>query len=391
MAWGTVTVGGIAFREETLAVDDAETLRLAGQEAHPPLTQAAVEAAHGNVVGLRDAAVVPVVFTDKDSLTGFYRVSGARSAYEKLQSGAVATATWELALTRVGTGRDVEIESRVLRIARPDDLAGTQTASFWHAPAVGAPSYFTGPTVPSGTIDRVGEDGTVRVYTGIPADTARWTIRAEDYLRGAARIVCDGIRRAGLISPAAAAWSLSNSLVQVTGSGAAIVLTCFDSGTYRSPATFAFTVNGAPLTGAPELTILRNEPEEVAVRLSYQAAPGQVLVDLALRRGARFVTGVVKRHGAGVLGVVETGTAATTAVTGGVRRSSADADGNRFVLGSARNATLDAANGAITLSGALRLDFFAGHEVGSGAGDLYADLLAQYLGSSGERARVIRR
>ena len=36
---------------------------------------------------------------------------------------------------------------------------------------------------------------------------------------------------------------------------------------------------------------------------SYAAAANAVTVDLSLRRGARFVTGVMKRHAAGTLGV----------------------------------------------------------------------------------------
>jgi hypothetical protein len=397
MAWGTVTVGGIAFREEVDALDDGATVRIRGQESHPPQLLAAVEGAHHNIASMRvlasaDDLLVPVVFTDKGALTGFYRIKEARSELVRYFNGGYQKADWQLTLERVGTSRDVEAESWLPLIARPDDIVGTQTAVFWHAPAIGATSYFTGATSPSGQIDRPGEDGIVRVYTGLPTDHPRWTVRADDYLRGGARISFDTIRRIGLLTPSVAVWEMTNSLVKVApGTAGRIVVSCFENSIYRSPATFEFTVAGVALGVQPELTILRNDPEEVVVSLTYPTAPGRVIVDLSLRRGARFVTGAIRRNASASLGVTEVGTAATTAVTGGVRQTTADADGNRFVLGSSRNATLNAAAGGITFTG-TRLDFFAGHEVDPGqAGDLYADLLSQYLGSAGERVRVVRR
>jgi hypothetical protein len=79
-------------------------------------------------------------------------------------------------------------------------------------------------------------------------------------------------------------------------------------------------------------------------------------------------------------------------VTGGLRATAADGDGNRFVMGSSK--TLTTATGTAAISKAsVSLDFFLGHEVGTSpaGGDAFADLLVQYLGTAGDRTRVVRR
>lgn len=394
MSWGTVTVGGIAFRETTVAEEGTDGLRLVGQESTPPQTVAAVEAAHSNVLAL-NGRVVPVTLTDKFSLTGFYRVTDAACTLTREQNGAVETADWSLRLERIGSAGDVEIESRVPTIARTTTVTTPPAAVFWHAPAGGASSYYTGASVPTGSVSRTASDGTVVAYLGIPAGVApRWTVPAESYLVGSARLLLDGIRRAGTVTPPLTVWELNNGLLQVLpGPSGSFTLSCWDSGAWRSAKSFAVTVAGASLTTTPELTVLRNDPEEVVVRLSYPTTPGRVTVDLGLRRGSRFVTGVIKRHSAATLGLTRTAAETSSVVTGGLRATSADSDGNRFVLGSAVSVTTTTATASIAKASVTAFDFFAGHEVNASpaAGDTFADLWAQYRGSASELTRIVNR
>lgn len=393
MAWGTVTVGGIALRETVAADDSLGELKIVGQESHPPSTQAFVEAAHHNVKAL-DGLLVPATFTDKVELTGFYRVTDVRAVFTRVQQGAHETLDWSMTLQRLGTAPDVEVESRVPAVARASTISSPPAAVFWHAPSGGATSYFTGPTVPT-SINRQSADGAVTVFLGLPSGVSpRWTVPAESYQVGAARLIFDGLRRLGLHTPPLAVWEVNNGLVRLmAGPSGAVTVSCWDAGAWRSAKDYAFTVNGSPLTGQPEFTVLRNTPEEVAVRLSYPTVPGRVTVDLCLRRGARFVTGVMKRHSSATLGVARTAAEAATVATGGLNATSADADGNRFVMGSA--VTVTAATGTASLSKAavLTLDFFLGHEVDAApqAGDAFADLWQQYRGSTGERTRIVDR
>ena len=373
---GLVTVAGIPLWEARSAEQDADMVTLAGRESvvdfrggtTPALTAAQVQAAHDNIVSLgREKPTVPVVFSDKTQLTGFYKVTRASSQLTKYGSGAVHTATWSMDLERVGGSRDVEVESRVPSIARLDELAGVQTPVFWHAPAPGFTSYWTGTTVPAGTVTRESVDGPVTVYTGTPSGAApRWTVSAEDFYDGSARLTLDGQRRLGTFTSSLAVWEVHNGLVRLmSGPDGSFTVWAWDSNGWRSPKSFYARVSSANVTSIPEFTVLRNDPEEVAVRLSYPTTPGRTTVDLSVRRGSRFVSGVVKRHAAASLGVRRTVSEATTAVTGGLVATSPDADGNRYVVGSSRTpTTTNTSFGHLVKGSVTAFDFFVGHELG---------------------------
>ncbi len=389
--FGRVTVGGVVLREAWQVGQSGADLDLAGEESTPPDTRAAVEAAHRNVIGLA-GAVVPVLFSEKAHLSGFYRVGSASS--ELFDRLGVVRARWSLTLERLGSERDVEFQSQVPTVARLSEVAGS--ASFWHAPPVGFDDYFTGATVPSASVTRTGSEGAVTVFRGVPVGVApRWTVGAADYLRGSAQVTFDGVRHAGTDTPPHSGWSVSNSLLDVRSTaGAAVEVSVVDSdGALRSVKGWVPTVGGAALSAPPEFTVLRNDPEEVVVRLSYPASPGRLTVDLSLRRGARFVTGVMKRHSAATLGVARTAAETAAVVTGGLRASAADGDGNRFAVGSTRTVTTATATASISKAAAVRLDFFIGHEVGASpvAGDAFADLFSAYLGTQSERTKAMRR
>lgn len=395
MAWGTVTVAGIALRETVGAEQTMGGLKIGGQESHPPSTRAHVEHAHHNVNALEAGDLVPVVFTDKTMLTGFYWIRAASSVLRKVHNGDFITAAWSMELERFGGSRDVEVESRVPTTARTTTVGTPPATVFWHAPAGGSGSYFTGSTVPAASVVRESADGPVTVYLGIPAGPApRWTVAADEYLEGAARVLFDGIRRVGRYTPPLAVWEVHNGLVRLTlGASGSFLVSCWDDDDWRSAKSWQLSVNGAPVTAQPEMSVLRNTPEIVVVRLTYPTTPGRMTVDLSLRRGARFVTGIIKRHSSATVALARTAAEAATAVTGGLRATSADADGNRFVVGSAATVTTTTATASIARAGVTSLDFFVGHEVGASpqAGDAFADLWGQYRHSGAERTRMVLR
>jgi hypothetical protein len=386
MTWGTIEVGLLAFRETIAAAESQGTLTITGQESTPPQTAATVHAAHLNVLGLLGATVA-VVPSDKAELAGYYVVTAAQSDLLNHGNGSVLIADWQLGLARLGTERDVELESRLPTLARATQLAGI-TPSYWHAPPSGFRDYYTGATVPASSVTRQSSDGPMTVFTGVPANVyPRWTCPAASYTNGAARVLIDGLVRVGEDTPApAASWEVNNGVVQVTGGTGtpSITVSAWVAGQWVSAKAYTPTVNGAALTTAPEFTIVRNDPEMVVVRLSYASSPGRLTVDLLLRRGARTINGTIKRQAAATLGVIRTAAEAATAVTGGLRATSTDAFGCRFVMGSSRTLTTTTATASIAASAsALAFDFFLGHEIAASpaTGDAFADLLAQYLGT----------
>lgn len=391
-----VTVAGVVLQETRAAEVDADTVRIIGRQSYMTSTVGEVLAAHDSVTQMQ-GRIVPAVFGDKTELTGFYRVTDASSTLTKFASGAVQFASWSLTLERLGNERDVEFESRVPTIQRTDEIAGTQTASFWHAPPVGTLDYYTGATVPTTSITRTSSDGPVSVHLGIPTTfPPRWRVPAASYLGGSARVLFDGIRRVGTFTPPLTVWEMSNGLVRVmSGGGAAFTVWCWDAGAWRSAKSYAPAVSGTNLTTIPEFTVIRNDPEEVAIRLSYPGSPGRTQVDLSLRRGARLVVGVIKRHSAATLGIRRTAAEAATAVTGGLRATANDSDGNRMLLLSSRLlGTTDTATPYISKASVTQFDFAVGHEVdGSAAvaGDTAADLLNQMLAAGRESVRLVSR
>jgi hypothetical protein len=147
MTWGTIEVGLLAFRETIAAAESQGTLTITGQESTPPQTAATVHAAHLNVLGLLGATVA-VVPSDKAELAGYYVVTAAQSDLLNHGNGSVLIADWQLGLARLGTERDVELESRLPTLARATQLAGI-TPSLLARPAGGFGDYYTGATVPA--------------------------------------------------------------------------------------------------------------------------------------------------------------------------------------------------------------------------------------------------
>lgn len=396
ISWGTITVGGIAFREQWSVDEQGDGQLTISGSPLPTDSEATTKAMHHAVLGLSEQPFVPATFSDKASLNGFYRVGNVASFYMRQPGVAAATtARWEIPLTRLGNSSDVELESRVPTIARSTTVSSPPAPVFWHAPAVGTSTYFTGATVPGSSITRTGSEGAVPVHLSIPAGVVpRWTSTAEAYLGGSVRLLLDGVRRLGTATPPHATWELNNSLVRVTpGASGSFDVACWSGGGWKSAKGYQVAVNGTAVTATPEFTVLRNEPGEVTVRLTFPSSPGRVTVDLGLRRGSRFVTGVVKRHAAASLAVVRTAAETAAAATGGLRATAADGDGNRFVMGSAATVTTATGTASITRASATAFDFFVGHEVGAtpGTGDAFANLFAQYLGTSGDATRVVRR
>lgn len=393
MTWGTVTIAGVPLRETITWSRANGSLAVSGQESHPPSLKAAVIAAEANVSKMTGLSV-PVTFSDKPELNGWYSISDARTDGINFAQGSIVVANWQIGAVLLGAENDMEVESRVPTVARLNDF-GSITPVYWHAPAVGFEHYFTGPSVPASSVTRLGAEGSVIVQTGIPVGfPPRWRVALASYYLGSSRLLIDTVRRIGLETPPSAVWEVNNSLVKITpAGGGSFTVSCFASNVWESPKTYSVTVNGSALTDQPDLTVIRNDPEEVIVRLSFTSTVGLVTLDLSLRRGSRFVTGILKRHAAATLGIARTAAETAVATTGGLRASAADLDGNRFVMGSARTANVTLPTAALSKTGVLAFDFFLGHEINAApaAGDAFVDLMAQYLGTSGERARAVRR
>lgn len=401
--YGEIKLNHVYLVEMERATETSDgKLSLAGQESSPPTTVAMVTWLHGQIAGMQEGRVVPVTFRDKNERDGYYTLTSASSDLTNYQN-EVALADWQIELDRLGAENEIDLQSRLTGAVRQNDFAVTGVR--WHAPSINHYAYYTGSTIPSNH-DRVTEDGTIRVYTSIPANTSpRWGCAPVDYLKGAVRVVSptevssenivEGIDRK--IGPTD--WTLSNGLINVTptSTGGILTIGLYSSSAYR-------TVNWEVWTGVDRLntfqsaTLIRNDPEMVILRLMAARSAstgGREILDLTLRRGAQFVEGYLQTSDAANLQIVGSNAATSASASNGTVAATAnDANGIRRCCGSAHTwNTTNTTNCGLTKNSATTLDFWIGATIGAGtSGETQVgDLQNQYIAAMPEATYGVRR
>lgn len=401
--YGEIQVNRVYLVEMERATETADgKLSLTGQESAPPTTVAMVKWLHGQIAGMQEGRVIPVLFRDKAVRNGYYAVETATSDLTDYQD-EVALADWQIDLKRLGSENEVDIQSRLTGAVRQNDFSVTGVR--WHAPAIGHYSYYTGLTIPSNH-DRPCEDGTIRVYTGIPNNAQpKWGCSPIDYLKGGARLtttnevssenVVEGINR----PLGANNWNLSNGIINVapTATGGTLAIGIWDGSAYRNT-NWELWSGGNRINPWQTATLIRNDPEVVILRLMAGRASttgGREVVDLTLRRGSQFVEGYIQISESTSLHIHGQNAAPSASASNGTVAATAnDANGIRRVCGSARSwTTTDTANCGFTKNSATVLDFWIGATIGAGtAGETQrGDLQNQYIAAMPEITYAVRR
>lgn len=400
--WGSIQLSRTLLRETFTATETGgdRNLNLAGQESMPPLTRLQLVGVHDNINALESQSPVAVTFTDKPERNGYYQVSSCASTLNEYRT-EMLTADWTIALDRLGSVGEVDLNSRLTGVVRINDFA--LTGERWHAPPIGHFGYYTGATNAT-TMTRTGADGAMTVYRSIPAGAVpRWGCDPTNYLKGRARVTdtttpaapieLEGTGRA----VPAAAWTLSNGLVNITPSASATFdVQAYTGGAWHSKLwNVSVAGSGSSITSWDSASLLRNDPEHVILRLTKGQSPGRATLDIALRRGSRFVEGYLQIGTAATLAAyrstLETNT--SFAASGYVTATGNDADGNRFACGSARTFTAHT-NGGVTKAAATSLDFWIGVAAGGGSavsGDAALDLRNMYIGTLPEATYAVKR
>ncbi|WP_031165945.1 hypothetical protein [Streptosporangium roseum] len=372
---------------------DGRTMSLQGKEVTPLISRDELVERHEGVLGLV-GSLVAARWEEKSERDGYYTITDASADYTDRFAQRLGWVTWKLTLARHGGDGDVDLESRLTGAVRANDfsLAGER----WHAPAVGAYAVHTGSTLPS-TMTRATTDGAITVYRGLPANVSpRWGCAVADYMRGRARIMSVGSERVGVgYRVDASDWELSNGLVRVRPllADGSLEVAAFTGGVWRVKRWWV-DVGGTQVARWESATILRNDPEQVIVRLTEHRSPvGRTVLDLTLRRGSRVVEGYLQRGDSGTLSVYLAAAETLTSSTGYLVRSTDDADGDRVTLGSARSYSAHV-NGGLSKASVTALDFYLGVVAGGSSavsGDAAADLRNQYVGALPEVTAAVRR
>jgi hypothetical protein len=394
----TLHVGRVTLNESAMrpvnesANNQGRSVKLAGVLAGsgPPLA-----ALHDDVLGL-PASVVPVVFDDKATRNGYYLVESSNSSLTEIPYELVARLEWEIQLMRQGAANEVDLESRFAGpINRLNDhsLGGERA----HTPPGGHTAYLALNSTP-GSVTRTGSDGALKTYLDLDFGiNPRWQCPVTSYKLGRVRVEDTALRveRAGTGVQLRSPWTLSNSLIEVTANGTFLDFRTHNGTVWSAIKQFGLTVGGSGIGTPVAVSVLHNEYERITLRLLYNRSPsGRVVVDLTLRRGARFAEFLVKANSSTTLGIKRTTNEAGTGASGYVRATSNDGDGHRYIIGSLRSFTGDLTAGGISKASVTRFDAFVGAEVsGSSAvsGDQAANLMLQYIGSASETVQAVRR
>jgi hypothetical protein len=397
VSFTSITIGRMTLQEQfglssnISAGTDTQTLVLSGEESFPPLTLAQVKQLREDILGLQNR-LVPIRFGTKSDHDGWYRISDVNTQVRDYQGSEVRAFSWGINAEYIGPENAVDLESRLTGVQRINDFG--LTGEKWHAVPANVQFYYGGTAT---IVRRATTDGaSAAVYRTVGASAnPRWGLSLANYSVGRARILINGVERVGNnVVGAYDTWVLTNGLVSASMSPSSSTtwnIAAWDGAAWASK-EWNFNWGGAP--GSVEstmayATILRNDYEACTIRLINDHATARKTVDLTLRRGSRFVEGYATDTTSETAGVwlVVPEASTSPASSGYVRATSNDAQGNRYVAGSARSFTALSASGGLTKSSTTKLDFFIGAEVGGSAaqtGDDAATLALHYLTAMGE-------
>lgn len=401
--YGEIKVGRVYLVEKEIAKETSDgKLTVAGQESSPPTTLAMVTWLQGQIAGMGEGRLVPVTFRDKAERNGYYTVTQTSSDLTDYQS-EVATCDWTIDLQRLGSDPEVDIQSRLTGAVRANNFSVTGTA--WHAPAIGHYAYYTGTSIPS-NFDRTSANGNIRIYSGVPANISpRWGCDPANYLNGRVMLTSttyvstenevEGVNR----QIGTTGWTLSNGVVSViphASTAGRLTIGVYNAG-YQT-VDWDIQSGGSNLGVWKSATVLRNDPEQVVLRLTAErntGTAGRDTLDLTLRRGAQFVEGYFQTSASANLSIAGANTSTSASAANGT--ISATAGTNRRICGTAKTfTTANTTNCGFTKNSSTFLDFWIGAKVtASGAGTASQDdstaLQNQYIGALPEVTYVVQR
>jgi len=362
-----------------------------------------------------DEPVVPVAWSEDSSIDGFYKVRAA-SVGTTAVSYAANWFPFSVDLERIHGTTITCLAEAIQTVALRTNSYGITTASWVALPFTNysgiLPAWIRNATTTSSAL-QTASSGEATMYTADAtslypgASVMALNTPPSEWYTGACRVEVGSSSRKAVgrdIINDLSNWRISNGMVRVIGNGTTgsqLDIQWHNGSSWSSTKSFEITYGGAAYTGygvAPRsVNILRNSVERVTVRLSVNI----ITIDLSIRRGARCVeVNVSYNNGISTLahGVKRTSVEAATALTGGIRATSNDGDGNRYVItaGGSGAITNDLVNGRMYLSGtaATSWQFGISSEIGgSGAASFSTaqSQVYQYMAVWNETLRVVSR
>ena len=267
-----------------------------------------------------DEPVVPIVFDGDENVNGFWRVRGADVELEGV-TASKGMYRWSVSAEKVTGWQAPRIEDRSRGTLRPNSHGVSSTDA--QSPSIGIPTAALGWSEFTGLeIERPGRTSTMRVFYHPNSGTLQqyyndatpsFFLPSTAYYDGAATIKQNGSAVVGRqIRQDSTGWEITNDLVTITpatSTGSGVINVRHYSTKGGQPSTVGFltalifgvgSTTGVTTIGkaAHTVTVLRNQPEAVGVRLHFVSTGAGVpdwplTMDLYLRRGQRWVEGVM--------------------------------------------------------------------------------------------------
>lgn len=407
----TLTIGRAGLYPAIISTTDVYDLdggkvRFVGDIIGSSLADA--KAVRDQVAGLSELnewePVVPVTWSEDSTADGWYRVLDA-----KVTSPQAALVTnsyrFDVQLQRVANYQQPRLEVVSLGADRTGTPGGL-TPIAWSAVSNNQVGYTGSITAVTRSGPGVlGTAGTARVYapSGSPTmyyNASRYhTLAPASGYDMAATLKVGGYPVTGRQIPSVGnlnSWELNNGLVKLVGLGStywakwyAPVRGTTSSWSAGTSVNLGWMSGGSftALTDPVVLTVIRNSPEEVAVRFNFRGTP-PVIVDVRLRRGAYYAELASDAY---PLALRFSGVTACSTVGADdtIRATSDDGDGNRmmFLTGTAHSA--DLVNGRQECS-ASPSAMGLGWEVGGSTATVDAATVRKYYYAAvGETQRLV--
>lgn len=372
------------------------------------------------VLGLvdnEDEEVVPVTWSQDATFDGFYRVTSVSipNSPIRIRDGIVLNCSVTLERLRGYANPIWEITGNF--VVRTNGNGVTNPGGF-----VALPEDATQRLVKSSSTATLGS-GTITTATGTlhrfdlavasyPSFIATLAAAPSDFFDGAALIEVKygsswytAIGR-DIPSTPATGVRLSNGIIRVgwvdDGGDIRIRLEVWNGSAWETSAedfvpVFDTTSNLEPV-GA--VNILRNSPEQVIVSVPHQytsASSPYFLLTFSLARGffgVELTMGTLSGSSSLTFNLAADTITASTSITGGIRRTSNDASGNRWWMVSALAPTKDLVNGDLTVTGTTPHSFALGMELngsGAAAGQDAVTTSDQFYAAISQRQRAVTR
>jgi hypothetical protein len=377
-----------------------------------------------------DETFVPVTWADRPSVNGFYtNITATMSANPLAEFNGLYD--FSITMTKVQGFAAPSFEAVLLGAMRVNSSGITSGTSIpWHGVPSQATGYETGVLTPTTTV-RAGVDGNVSVfsdatnimYNARPAftlDPASWYKNSAVLKIGGTMNNTTGLLSGGTVVTGRqipnlpTQWEINNGLIRLTSGIRGTTdfflsewnTSAWVSSPYQSAYSIACGYYSSGIIGFPltAITVLRNSPEEVAIRISTDVSSAiagshfALTMDISLRRGARMANVVMTARGAYQWGVAvpQWNAVTPTALTGGWFYPTNDpTTGNRYVVASEQALTSATTPGQVHLTtGGTRFAFGIGVEkggTGSTGLDTAQSLVYQYMAAQNEKVTVVAR